>query len=104
MPWLQTTVDSPSANVDNAATLAHYCPIVMRANWGDDDMDIESFRRDGHRLIDWIAEYLAHPERYPVLAQVEPGQVKRALSKEPPEKPEPLEAILQDVEEIIVPG
>jgi aromatic-L-amino-acid decarboxylase len=67
-------------------------------------MDSESFRRDGHRLIDWIAEYLAHPERYPVLAQVEPGQVERALSKEPPEKPEPLEAILQDVEKIIVPG
>ena len=53
-------------------------------------MDIESFRRDGHRLIDWIAEYLAHPERYPVLAQVEPGQVKRTLSKEAPEKPEPV--------------
>ena len=67
-------------------------------------MDSESFRRDGHRLIDWIAEYLAHPERYPVLAQVEPGQVERALSKEPPEKPESLEAILQDVEKIIVPG
>jgi aromatic-L-amino-acid decarboxylase len=71
---------------------------------GSGEMDSESFRRDGHRLIDWIAEYLAHPERYPVLAQVEPGQVKRSLSKEPPEKPEPLEAILQDVEEIIVPG
>ncbi len=67
-------------------------------------MDSESFRRDGHRLIDWIAEYLAHPERYPVLAQVEPGQVERTLPKEPPEKPEPLEAILQDMEKIIVPG
>jgi aromatic-L-amino-acid decarboxylase len=67
-------------------------------------MDIESFRRDGHRLIDWIAEYLAHPERYPVLAQVEPGRVKGTLPEEPPEKPEPLEAILQDVEKIIVPG
>ena len=67
-------------------------------------MDIESFRRDGHRLIDWIAEYLAHPERYPVLAQVEPGRVRRALSEEPPEKPEPLEAILQDVDKIIAPG
>ena len=31
-------------------------------------MNAESFRRDGHQLIDWIAEYLAHPERYPVLA------------------------------------
>jgi aromatic-L-amino-acid decarboxylase len=71
---------------------------------GSGKMDSESFRRDGHRLIDWIAEYLAHPERYPVLAQVEPGQVERALPKEPPEKPEPLEAILQDMEKIIVPG
>jgi aromatic-L-amino-acid decarboxylase len=67
-------------------------------------MDIESFRSDGHRLIDWIAEYLAHPERYPVLPQVEPGQVWRALPKEPPEKPEPFEAVLQDLEKIIVPG
>ena len=67
-------------------------------------MDIESFRRDGHRLIDWIAEYLAHPERYPVLAQVEPGQVKRSLPGAPPEKPEPFDAILQDVDHIIAPG
>jgi len=67
-------------------------------------MDVESFRRDGHQLIDWIADYLAHPGRYPVLAQVEPGQVKRSLPAEPPERPEPMEAILQDVEEIIVPG
>jgi aromatic-L-amino-acid decarboxylase len=66
--------------------------------------DIESFRRDGHRLVDWIAEYLAHPERYAVLAQVEPGEAKRALPEEPPSNPEPLEAILRDVEEIIVPG
>ena len=67
-------------------------------------MDAESFRRDGHQLIDWIADYLAHPERYPVLAQVEPGQVKASLAKEPPEKPEALEAVLQDVEKIIAPG
>lgn len=68
------------------------------------DIDIESFRRDGHRLVDWIAEYLAHPEHYPVLARVEPGEVKRALSPEPPANPEPLEAILKDVEDVIVPG
>ena len=67
-------------------------------------MDVEPFRRDGHQLIDWIADYLAHPERYPVLAQVEPGQVKRSLPAGPPESPESLEAILRDVEEIIAPG
>ncbi len=68
------------------------------------DANIESFRRDGHVLVDWIVEYLAHPERHAVLAQVEPGQVKRALPKEPPSDPEPLELVLRDVEEIIVPG
>jgi aromatic-L-amino-acid decarboxylase len=67
-------------------------------------MDSESFRRDGHQLIDWIADYLAHPERYPVLAQVEPGEVKARLPKEAPERPEPMEAVLQDVEKIIAPG
>ena len=67
-------------------------------------MDSESFRRDGHQLIDWIADYLAHPERYAVLAQVEPGQVKASLPKGPPEQPESLDAVLQDVEEIIAPG
>ena len=67
-------------------------------------MDVESFRRDGHQLIDWIADYLAHPERYPVLAQVEPGEVKARLPKEPPGRPEPMEAVLQDVEKIIAPG
>jgi aromatic-L-amino-acid decarboxylase len=67
-------------------------------------MDTESFKRDGHQMIDWIAEYLAHPERYPVLAQVEPGQVRRSLPPEPPEQPQPMEAVLQDVEKIIAPG
>ena len=67
-------------------------------------MDVESFRRDGHQLIDWIADYVAHPERYPVLAQVEPGQVRRSLPAEPPESPEPLNAVLADVEKIIAPG
>jgi aromatic-L-amino-acid decarboxylase len=67
-------------------------------------MDVESFRRDGHQLIDWIAEYFAHPERYAVLAQVEPGEVKASLPAEPPEQPEPMGAILEDVERIIAPG
>jgi aromatic-L-amino-acid decarboxylase len=67
-------------------------------------MDGESFRRDGHQLIDWIADYFEHPERYPVLAKVEPGQVKASLPAAPPEEPEPFEAMLRDVEEIIAPG
>lgn len=68
------------------------------------DMDPETFRAYGHQIIDWIADYLANPDRYPVLAQVEPGQVRRQLPKQPPEELESMDAILKDLEQIIVPG
>jgi aromatic-L-amino-acid decarboxylase len=68
------------------------------------DMDAETFRTYGHQIIDWIADYLTHPERYPVLAQVEPGQIRRQLPEQPPEEPEPMAAILEDVDRVIVPG
>ena len=68
------------------------------------DMDPESFRREGHRVVDWIADYFAHPERYPVLSQVKPGDVRRALPTDAPEEGEPFEAILADFERVIVPG
>jgi aromatic-L-amino-acid decarboxylase len=29
-------------------------------------MDLDEFRRAGHRIVDWIADYRAHPECYPV--------------------------------------
>lgn len=68
------------------------------------DMDPEVFRTYGHRIIDWIADYLAHPDCYPVLAQVEPGQIRRQLPQAPPHEAESMEAILSDLEHIIVPG
>jgi aromatic-L-amino-acid decarboxylase len=71
---------------------------------GTGDMDPESFRREGQRVVDWIAEYLAHPERYPVLSRVKPGDVRRSLPAEPPEHAEAFEAILADFEKLIVPG
>ena len=38
------------------------------------------FRRHGHELVDWIADYLEHPERYPVLSRVKPGDITRGAS------------------------
>lgn len=67
-------------------------------------MDPESFRRAAHRAVDWIADYLAHPERYPVLPAVQPGDVRRQLSPAPPEQPEPMASILDDFERVIVPA
>ena len=47
------------------------------------DMDPETFRRYGHQVIDWIAAYMADPERYPVLAQVRTGEVRARLPLRP---------------------
>ena len=43
------------------------------------DLDPEEFRRHGHAMVDWIAGFLAAPERYPVLARVKPGDVRGVL-------------------------
>jgi aromatic-L-amino-acid decarboxylase len=67
-------------------------------------MTSEEFRRYGRAVVDWIADYYEQIETFPVLAQVEPGQVRASLSPTPPEKGEPFEAILADVERLILPG
>jgi aromatic-L-amino-acid decarboxylase len=67
-------------------------------------MDAAAFRRHGHELVDWIAEYLEHPERYPVLSRVQPGEITSALPSRAPEEPEPFDAIMADFERVLVPG
>jgi aromatic-L-amino-acid decarboxylase len=67
-------------------------------------VDPAEFRAHGHALVDWIAEYLAHPERYPVLPRVAPGAVRDALPSAAPEHGEPFERILADFERVIVPA
>ena len=68
------------------------------------DMSAEDFRRYGHEIINWIADYFAHSERYPVLAQVEPGALHSQLPSSPPERGEPMADILADVDRLIVPA
>lgn len=68
------------------------------------DMPLEEFRRFGHQVVEWIADYLAGIERYPVLARVRPGEIRRRLPAHPPREGEPFEAILRDFEQIILPG
>ncbi len=68
------------------------------------DMDPEAFRRDAHRVADWIADYFANPERYPVLSRVKPGAVRDALPSAAPERGESFDDIFADFEQILLPG
>ena len=67
-------------------------------------MDPADFRRHGHALVEWIADYLAGPERYPVLSRVAPGDIRRMLPASAPEAGEPFEKIFGDFERVLVPG
>jgi aromatic-L-amino-acid/L-tryptophan decarboxylase len=67
-------------------------------------MTSEEFRRWGHAVVDWIAEYQEKVEHLPVLAQVEPGQIRASLPPKPPEQGESFDKILADVDKLILPG
>ena len=64
----------------------------------------EEFRRFAHQSVDWIADYLAHPERYPVMPNIQPGQLADALPPSGPEQGEPMERLLADFERQIIPA
>jgi aromatic-L-amino-acid decarboxylase len=67
-------------------------------------MSPEAFRKQGHAVVDWIADYQQRIESFPVLSQVKPGEIRASLPKEAPARPEPFEAMLADVEKLILPG
>jgi len=67
-------------------------------------MSSEEFRRHGHAVVDWIADYYSRIESYPVLSRVKPGEVRARLPERPPARGETFEAILADIEQVIMPG
>jgi len=67
-------------------------------------MDPESFRRFGHRVIDWVADYLRDPETWRVLPDLNPGEFRRAVPERAPETGEPFERILDDFERLVPPA
>ena len=67
-------------------------------------MNAEMFCAAGHAMVDWIADYLENAERYPVLAQIEPGEVRASLANEIPEQGETWNRIWKDFEKQIMPG
>ena len=67
-------------------------------------MTPEEFRARAHQIVDWIADYRAGVEARPVMARTAPGEVKAQLPATPPEQPEPFDAMLADLDAIVMPG
>ena len=67
-------------------------------------MTPEEFRRHGHAVVDWIADYRARVAERPVMAATAPGEIKARLPPSPPDAPEPFEAMLADLDAIVAPG
>lgn len=67
-------------------------------------MTPEEFRRIGHRVVDWIADYRTGIASRPVRSRCTPGEVRGRLPSSPPQTGEPLDALLLDLDETILPG
>ena len=67
-------------------------------------LDPEEFRRQGHAVIDWLADYYRRIETYPVRSQARPGEIASALPDAPPPGGEGVGALLADLDAIVMPG
>jgi aromatic-L-amino-acid decarboxylase len=66
--------------------------------------DTEAFRRHGHELVDWVADYLSRVGELPIQPSVEPGEIRARLPATAPEDPEQFEAIVRDLDDVVLPG
>jgi aromatic-L-amino-acid/L-tryptophan decarboxylase len=71
---------------------------------GTSHMSSEEFRRRGKEVIDWIADYYERIESFPVKSRVHPGEIRASLPAHPPQDGESFDAMLADVEKLILPG
>ncbi|MGB6486141.1 MAG: pyridoxal-dependent decarboxylase [Steroidobacteraceae bacterium] len=69
-------------------------------------MDSEEFRRLGHEVVDWIADYRARTARgeFPVMSRVGPGDIRAALPAAPPMEAESLDGVLDELTRVVLPG
>ena len=98
---------SPHRRDDGQAPAPELDPVppgLDPAQLGVGDMDADAFRRHGHAVIEWIADYLDGVDDLPVRSRVTPGTVRGQLPTAPPEAPEPFDASLADLDRVILPG
>lgn len=68
------------------------------------DMPPEEFRAALHRAADWVADYRANIESTSISPDVAPGEIASRLPSALPETSSPLDEILRDFDELIMPG
>ena len=67
-------------------------------------MNPDEFRRAGHEIVDWIADYLRDIERQTVVPDVQPGDIRRRLPSSPPLRSESIDRLFADFRKLIVPA
>ncbi|MDQ3207444.1 MAG: pyridoxal-dependent decarboxylase [Gemmatimonadota bacterium] len=67
-------------------------------------MSPDDFRRHGHQLVDWMADYMRDVGSLPVTPAVRPGDILRQLPPSAPGKGEAFDVLFQDFIRIVLPG
>src|SRR5918994_6029516 len=71
---------------------------------GSPHMTPDEFRRRGHEVVEWVADYMERVGELPIAPEVKPGEIRAKLPETAPEEPEPFEALLRDLDEVVLPG
>jgi aromatic-L-amino-acid decarboxylase len=67
-------------------------------------MTPDEFRRHGHEVVEWVAQYMERVRELPIASGVKPGEIRARLPAAAPEQPEPFDALLRDLDDVVLPG
>jgi aromatic-L-amino-acid decarboxylase len=71
---------------------------------GAPHMTPDEFRARGHEVVEWVASYMERVGELPIAPRVKPGEIRAKLPPHAPEEPEPFDALLRDLDEVVLPG
>jgi aromatic-L-amino-acid/L-tryptophan decarboxylase len=70
----------------------------------DFHMTPDEFRRHGHEVVEWVADYMERVRELPIASSVQPGEIRGRLPEVAPEEPEAFGALLRDLDDVVLPG